>query len=129
MELNYEAKQYYQITVIIEDMKGTEARGGKASHTFTITVLDANDAPQLAPGIVLPLPENSQVGNNLLTPLNTLLTPINNLLTPDNSQVGAKTAASFSATDVDSATTLTYAITAQVHNKPIHAYKQPSSSV
>ena len=62
MELNYEAKQYYQITVIIEDMKGTEARGGKASHTFTITVLDANDAPQLAPGIVLPLPENSQVG-------------------------------------------------------------------
>ena len=100
MELNYEAKQYYQITVIIEDMKGTEPRGGKASHTFTITVLDANDAPQLAPGIVLPLPENSKVG--------------------------AKTAATFSATDVDSATTLTYAITAQVHNKPIHAYKQPS---
>ena len=32
---------------------------------------------------------------------------------PENSEVGAKTAASFSATDVDSATTLTYAITAQ----------------
>ena len=39
MELNYEAKQYYQITVVIEDMKGNEPRGGKASHTFTVTVL------------------------------------------------------------------------------------------
>jgi hypothetical protein len=41
MELNYEAKQYYQITVVIEDMKGNEPRGGKASHTFTVTVLGA----------------------------------------------------------------------------------------
>ena len=87
-ELDYETKQYYKVTVIVEDMKSAAVpRGGKASYTFTITVLDANDAPQVAVGLVLPLPENSVVG--------------------------AQTLASFSATDVDSTGGLTYTITAQ----------------
>ena len=97
-ELDYETKQYYKVTVIVEDMTWIRLcgrvcvskavpRGGKASYTFTITVLDANDAPQLAVGLVLPLPENSVVG--------------------------AQTRASFSATDVDSTGGLTYTITTQ----------------
>ena len=97
-ELDYETKQYYKVTVIVEDMTWIRLcgrvcvskavpRGGKASYTFTSTVLDANDAPQLAVGLVLPLPENSVVG--------------------------AQTRASFSATDVDSTGGLTYTITTQ----------------
>ena len=62
--LDYEAMQYYKINVVIEDMKDGAKRGGKASQMFTITVLDANDAPNIAGGIVLPLLENAQVLKN-----------------------------------------------------------------
>ena len=43
-------------------MKAGAARGGEASFTFTINILDANDAPTILNGIILPIKENSLTG-------------------------------------------------------------------
>ena len=43
-------------------MKAGAARGGEASFTFTINILDANDAPTILNGIILPIYENSLTG-------------------------------------------------------------------
>ena len=50
------------MTVVVRDQKGGVARGGEAQHTFSIAVLDANDAPVLPAAQVLRLEENSVAG-------------------------------------------------------------------
>ena len=60
--LDYEVKRYYFVTVVVKDMKSGAARGGEASFTFTINVLDANDAPTILNGLILPMKENSLTG-------------------------------------------------------------------
>ena len=64
--LDYESRQLYRITVVLRDYKNGDARGGEARHTFSIAVLDANDAPILRKGIVLHMQENAQIGSNTL---------------------------------------------------------------
>ena len=59
--LDYESRQLYRITVVLRDYKNGDARGGEARHTFSIAVLDANDAPILRKGIVIQIQENAQV--------------------------------------------------------------------
>ena len=48
-------KQVYRMTVVVRDQKGGVARGGEAQHTFSVAVLDANDAPVLPAAQVLRL--------------------------------------------------------------------------
>ena len=90
-QLNYEIKQYYKITIVVKDYAadGVTPRGGEARYNFPIEILNANDAPVLAPGLVLKLAENSYVGDT--------------------------TTMSFAATDVDggAAQVMTYSLTEQ----------------
>ena len=92
--LDYELKQYYKISVVVKDydrITGLQRTGpdGTASYNFPIEILNANDAPVLAAGLKLELPENSQSGD--------------------------KTTTTFAASDVDggAAQVLTYTMTDQ----------------
>ena len=73
--LDYETRQIYKVTVIVRDhfgvgpsaIKGT-FRGGEARHTFSISVLNANDKPVFpAVGIELQMNENSVSNGRTLT--------------------------------------------------------------
>ena len=60
--LDYESKQLYRISIVVRDVdKDGKARGGEDKHTFSIAILDANDAPVIPSDIVLHLPENSPI--------------------------------------------------------------------
>jgi len=70
--LDYELKQYYKISVVVKDydrITGLQRTGpdGTASYNFPIEILDANDAPVLAAGLKLELPENSKRGDTTTT--------------------------------------------------------------
>lgn len=64
-QLDYELKQYYKISIVVKDYAadGVTPRGGEARYTFPVEILNANDAPVLASGLALKLPENSYVGD------------------------------------------------------------------
>jgi hypothetical protein len=66
--LDYNRKRYYQLTVIVEDVDSTGTlRGGKDQHTFTLNVLQSNNAPVVPADVVLFIPENSVKGESTTT--------------------------------------------------------------
>ena len=71
--LDYETRQIYKVTVIVRDHFGVgprkgDFRNGEARHTFSISVLNANDKPVFpAVGIELQMNENSVSNGRTLT--------------------------------------------------------------